>query len=241
METTWLFLCWLRFGRYEKKAAFHLHRMRALRSTQLSTSGAHGERNIADNGPSLQPGRRRRGAGDACTGSQADEALPGQPAGECKAQNEQRIGRGGQQHGRPFSMIFFCSLQPYKEHVKNMRYALCPPMLRGVVRRRLAVRKLRQRLFSSSPMPPPLPRHPPADAADPFPPSFVIRRPRVAARGRLDRRTQREEKTAPGAEVVCAAGWIRRICRRTTIRLSVIRTESGDDGDGKAAHPSPRR
>jgi len=39
-------------------------------------------------------------------------------------------------------------------------------------------------------------------------PLFVIRR--------LDRRIQREGETAPDAEVVCAAGWVCRICRRTT-------------------------
>ncbi len=58
---------------------------------------------------------------------------------------------------------------------------------------------------------------PSSSAAWPAVPSpFVIRRPRVTARGRLDRRIQREGKTTPSAGVGPPADWVRRSSRRTT-------------------------
>jgi len=52
-------------------------------------------------------------------------------------------------------------------------------------------------------------RHPPARPVGPFPP-LVTRRPRVSARGRLDRRVQRAGKGASSVGNVVTAGWIRR-------------------------------
>ncbi len=85
----------------------------------------------------------------------------------------------------------------------------------------------------------------------PFP-LLVIRRPRVAARDRLDQRIQRTGETAPSAGNVITAGWIRRSSAANddsviSDRLLVIRnpcaqshkTKTPSRSGGRA--PCPRR